>query len=108
MAKRGDAAREKVSNTIANAFAVTGDYVTTADKKIYVTARDGDNGELLQFAISITMPKVPMSAGTFAPGGSLMDEEIAVDASVATPKQTDLSPDDKAKVADLMVRLGLA
>ena len=105
MAKRGDIAREKVSKTIADAFG--SDLVGIQDKKIYVQAKDGENGELLQFAISITMPKVPMTAGTFAPGGSLDSEEVTAGASVATPVQTDLSPDDKAKVAELMAKLGL-
>ena len=55
MAKRGDAARAEVMSTITNAFATTGNLVGTIDKKIYVTADDG--GEILQFAISITMPE---------------------------------------------------
>ena len=105
MAKRGDAAREAISKTIMEAFGSR--YDGTLDKKLYVEARDGDNGELIQFAISITMPKVPVTFGTFAPGGSVESEEIAAAGSVAAPKQTDLAPDDKKKVADLMARLGL-
>ena len=58
--RRGDYARSSVVNTIINAF---GDnYVTTQDKKIYVNATEG--GEVIQFAISITMPKTPIAAAT--------------------------------------------
>ena len=58
--RRGDCARSSVVNTIINAF---GDnYVTTQDKKIYVNATEG--GEVIQFAISITMPKTPIAAAT--------------------------------------------
>lgn len=58
--RRGDYARSSVVNTIINAF---GDnYVATQDKKIYVNATEG--GEVIQFAISITMPKTPIAAAT--------------------------------------------
>lgn len=61
--RRGDYARSSIVNTIINAF---GDnYVTTQDKKIYVNATDGaKGGEIIQFAISITMPKTPIAAAT--------------------------------------------
>lgn len=58
--RRGDYARSSVVNTIINAF---GDnYVTTQDKKIYVNATEG--GEVIQFAISITMPKTSIAASS--------------------------------------------
>lgn len=104
MAKRGDQARESVKNTIINAF---GDkFVTFADKKIYVEAQDGPGGELLQFAITMTMPKNPVARGdvpaTSTPAGN---DWTGPSAPAATP--TEISDDDKAKVADLMKQLGI-
>ena len=59
MARRGDLARENVTKIIVDAF---GDnFVTIQDKKIYVMGSDG--GEMVQFAISLTMPKTPVEAG---------------------------------------------
>lgn len=97
--KRGDAARESAKNTIINAFAATGDYVATLDKKIYVTAKDGPNGEVIQFAISMTMPKVPVEP-----------QEQSSDTPVSTVSETftELSAPDKQKVAELMQKLGIS
>lgn len=98
MAKRGDLARESVKDTIVNAFSATGDYVAIVDKKIYVQAQDGPGGEVLQFAISMTMPKVPVAAGEAPSGASTpAKEEVNVE----------LSASDKEKVADLMRKLGI-
>ena len=100
MAKRGELARESVKNTIVNAFASTGDFVTVLDKKIYVTARDGDGGEFLQFAISMTMPKVPVEGG-----GEITTTTDTVTNTSSAP--VELSASDKEKVADLMRKLGI-
>lgn len=98
MAKRGDTAREAVKNKIIEAFGE--DFVGIADKKIYVQVSDG--GEMIQFAIAMTMPKNPLEVGNnsdvTAAGGSV--------APVTTP--TELSSEDKEKVADLMKKLGLS
>lgn len=97
MAKRGDIAREAVKNKIIEAFGE--DFVAFVDKKIYVQASDG--GEMIQFAIAMTMPKNPIEGGNnsdvSAAGGSV--------APATTP--TELSSEDKEKVADLMKKLGL-
>lgn len=104
MAKKGDAAREAVKNTIINAF---GDkFVDFVDKKIYVEAQDGPGGETLQFAITMTMPKTPVARGNARPT-SASAESSSIDATVpAAPVQ--LSDDDAAKVAQLMEKLGLS
>lgn len=95
MARRGDLAREALAQTIKKAF---GDnYVATVDKKVYVNVPDGLGGELIQFAISWTMPKTTI--GTDA--GSSSDETAEV------PMATELSPEDKAKVEELKKRLGI-
>lgn len=100
MAKRGDQARESVKNTIIAAFSGSNDYVGFVDKKIYVTAQDGVGGEKIQFAISMTMPKTPLSA------------DAAASAEV-TPAMTGpsgpvvLAEEDEKAVDELMKKLGV-
>lgn len=53
MARKGDTAKAEVIKKIEDAFGA--DFITFQDKKIYVKGRE--NGEELQFAISVTMPK---------------------------------------------------
>ena len=108
MPKRGDIARERVKDTIINAFSASGDYITTQDKKIYVQARDGDNGEVIQFAISMTMPKTQVSAApaaTWYPEGSPDSEQVSM--PVKTVKPVEMSPEDKAAVERLKRALGV-
>ncbi len=96
MAKRGDSARQSVTKTIADAFGTN--FVGIQDKKIYVQAEDGLNGEVIQFAISITMPKVPVTISNNMVKGESKTQII-------TP--TELSPEDQAKVKELMEKLGV-
>ena len=99
MARRGELARETASRIIIEAF---GDkYVTTADKKIYVEVNDGPGGELLQFAISMTMPKNTLTKTAAAAN----DWSGPVAASVST--EAAISDEDRAKVQELMQELGL-
>lgn len=70
MPKKGDVARETVKNTIIETFNSTGNYVAFVDKKIYVTAQDGPGGEVLQFAISMTMPKTPVASAAQTAGST--------------------------------------
>jgi len=96
--RRGDLAKQYVSDTIIQAF--SGNYLATQDKKIYLNVPDGPGGEIVQIALSMTMPKVqieapaagaPTSASTHAP----------------TKTPVTLSDDDKAAVAQLMKNLGI-
>lgn len=97
MAKRGDIAREAVKNKIIEAFG--DDLVGLVDKKIYVQASDG--GEMIQFAITMTMPKNPIEVGNNS-------DSSAGERSVAAEiMPTELSSEDKEKVARLMERLGV-
>lgn len=100
--RRGDAAKTAAINTILNTF--EGSFLL--DKKIYINVKDGSNGETVQLAISLTMPKTPVSGsaatGT-APAGD--SNAAAWESAPATP--TELSQEDKAKVADLCARLGI-
>ena len=101
MAKRGDAARQSVMDTICKAF---GDnFVGVQDKKIYVWAQDGINGEKIQFAVSITMPKTPIAGG-----GDNMPSSSSVETASATSfTPTELAPEDKAKIEALKAQLGI-
>ena len=63
--RRGDAAKTVAINTILNTF--EGSFLL--DKKIYINVKDGSNGETVQLAISLTMPKTPVS-GSAATGAA--------------------------------------
>lgn len=102
MAKRGDAAREAVKDTIIKAFNETGDFVAFLDKKIYVQAKDGPNGETLQFAITMTMPKVQVEAGAQTAG---TPNQNGASAGVVINMPTKLSSEDKAQVEALKNKL---
>lgn len=98
--RRGDAAKQSAIATIQEAFGEG--FVGYIDKKAYVNVRDGANGEVVQLAISITMPKVPIDATAASP---TTDPNAAPwEAKPATP--TELSAEDKEKVSMLMERLG--
>ena len=101
MAKRGDAARQSVMDTICKAF---GDnFVGIQDKKAYVFAQDGVNGEKIQFAISITMPKTPIAGG----GDSMSSTSSSDTPSANSFAPTELAPEDKAKIEELKAKLGI-
>ena len=106
MSKRGDAAREAVKNTIISAFGPN--FLGLVYKKIYVEAQDGPGGETLQFAITMTMPKTSI-ARSEAPQISVSagsTDWSGPSAPAATPP-TEISEDDKAKVAELMRQLNI-
>lgn len=102
MAKKGEQAREIVKNTIIDAFQATGDFVAFKDKKIYVQAKNGSNGEVLQFAITMTMPKTAIEAGTQTSGSSAWDSNSGNTVSAAP---TELSSEDKEQVEKLKNKL---
>lgn len=94
---KGVVARNVVEKTIQSAFGEN--YVGVDNKKIYVEAAD-DSGELVQFAITITMTKTPIKR---------QDNDLT-DASVeevadAPRKAVELSEDEKKKVEDLLKKL---
>lgn len=96
--KRGDLAREKVVETIKSAF---GDNcLGVQEKKIYVTA--DENGEKIQFAISITMPKAAVSLADQPHDWS--DSPVV---NESAKPATAISKEDEEKVAALMRTLGI-
>lgn len=95
--RRGDLAKQSAIATIQTAFG--DDFVGLIDKKLYVNVKDGPNGEVVQLSIALTMPKTPVSAS------AVPVTAAAWESKPATP--TELSAEDKAKVADLCARLGI-
>ncbi len=93
--KRGDAARDAARQKIIDAFGA--DYITTIDKKIYVCAPDGEGGEKIQFAITMTMPKTPVETNCAA--------VVSTGNPASTPTQ--LSDADRAAVDALKAKLGI-
>ena len=102
--RRGDLAKQSAIATIQAAFGE--DFVGLIDKKLYVNVKDGPNGEVIQLSIAPTMPKTPVSASAVPVSTPTGDSNAAAwESTPATP--TELSQEDKAKVADLCARLGI-
>lgn len=100
--RRGDAAKTAAINTILNTF--EGSFLL--DKKIYINVKDGPNGEVVQLSITLTMPKTPVNSSAVPVSAPTGDSNAAAwESTPATP--TELSSEDKAKVADLCARLGI-
>ncbi len=97
--KKGDIARETVKNQIIKAF---GDnYIGQRDKKIYVNAKDGPSGEIIQVAISMTIAKIQIGNFVEDGGGAFPST------TEQKPNSTELSDEDKSEVARLMKKLNI-
>lgn len=102
--RRGDLAKQSAIATIQAAFGE--DFVGLIDKKLYVNVKDGPNGEVVQLSIALTMPKTPVSASAVPVTTPAADGNAAAwESKPTTP--TELSAEDKEKVADLCARLGI-
>lgn len=100
--RKGDAAKAAAINTILNTF--EGSFMV--DKKLYINVKDGPNGEVVQLAIALTMPKTPVTADAVPVAAPKVDANAAAwESKPSTP--TKLSADDEKKVADLCARLGI-
>lgn len=100
--RKGDAAKAAAINTILNTF--EGSFMV--DKKLYINVKDGPNGEVVQLAIALTMPKTPVTADAVPVAAPKVDTNAAAwESKPSTP--TKLSADDEKKVADLCARLGI-
>lgn len=100
--RKGDAAKAAAINTILNTF--EGSFMI--DKKLYINVKDGPNGEVVQLAIALTMPKTPVTADAVPVAAPKVDTNAAAwESKPSTP--TKLSADDEKKVADLCARLGI-
>lgn len=102
---KGAIAKQEVIEKIASAFGT--DFIGEVDKKVYVWAEE--NGEKIQIAIALTCPKTPVAVSNQMPQTSSGDWDFSDDA-VTTPtpiERAEITPEEKAKVADLMAKLGL-
>ena len=101
---KGTNAKNAVINKIAMSFGT--DYIGEIDKKVYVWADDG--GEKVQIAIALTCPKNPVETGgvSTAPvsGWDFSDNVVTASAPVS---KAEITPEEQARIADMMSRLGL-
>ena len=101
---KGANAKNAVINKIAMTFGT--DYIGEIDKKVYVWADDG--GEKVQIAIALTCPKNPVETGgvSTAPvsGWDFSDNVVTASAPVS---KAEITPEEQARIADMMSRLGL-
>ena len=106
MAIKGAVAKTNVINKIAMAFG--NDFIGEIDKKIYVLADDG--GSRVQIALALTCPKIQVDAPS---GSSVMDhsdwdfEDTPATAVPAQKAKAEITDEEKARIADMMSRLGL-
>lgn len=105
LSKRGDAAREAAKNTIIEAFGTN--FVCCADKKIYVEVQDGPGGETIQLAISMTIPKTALARSEESQTSVPANDWSGPVASNSAAQSSEITEDDKAKVKELMKKLGL-
>lgn len=97
--RRGDAAKDLITKTILSTF--EGSFVS--DKKIYISVKDGASGEVVQIAVSLTMPKTPIAGG----GDSTLSTSSFDTPSANSFTPTELAPEDKAKIEELKAKLGI-
>lgn len=102
---KGAIAKQNVINKIKAAFGA--DYIGEYDKKIYVWAQE--NGERIQIALSLTCPKVQVAVANTPVTGDFNFEDDAPSTVVAAGafQPADITPEERARVNDLMEKLGL-
>lgn len=106
---KGAIAKEQVAAMIAAAF--EDKYIGEFDKKLYVWSEE--NGDPVQIAISLTCPKTPIAAAAVSATAATDDNgdwDFSDDAKPAALAQTaaaTITDEERAKVAELMKKLGL-
>lgn len=93
---RGSIAKENLIKRFATA--VGDDFICERDKKFYFWSTE--NGERIQVAVSMTVPKTPVECN--APGGDLDFSDTQTEA-----KLVEMGADEKATLNRLMTELGL-
>ena len=99
----GANAKSIVENKIRDAFGEN--FVGVYDKKIYVQADDG-NGEMVQIAISLTCPKVPLAAGGIAADG-LDFNNMPAPGTATEFKPAEITVEETENIRKLIAELGL-
>lgn len=93
---KGTVAKENLIKRFATA--VGEDFICERDKKFYFWSTE--NGERVQVAVSMTVPKTPVECN--APGGDLDFSDAPTEA-----KPVEMGVDEKATLDRLMAELGL-
>lgn len=100
---KGSNAKIDVENKIRNAF---GDrFVGVAEKKLYVLGDEG-NGELIQVALSLTCPKVPLSAGGVSEDGLDFDN-MPSSGKPTEFKPAEITTEETENIRKMLAELGL-
>lgn len=97
---KGSIAKENLIKRFATA--VGEDFICEKDKKFYFWSTE--NGERVQVAVSMTVPKTPVECT--APGGDLNFESESA-STPAVNKPVEMGEDEKATLDRLMAELGL-
>lgn len=102
---KGTIGKQNVINKIKQAFGA--DFIGEYDKKIYVWTQE--NGERIQIALSLTCPKVQVAVSDAPVAGDFNFEDDAPSTVVAASayQPADISDEERARVNDLMAKLGL-
>ena len=102
---KGSIGKQNVINKIKAAFGA--DFIGEYDKKIYVWTQE--NGERIQIALSLTCPKVQVAVANTPVTGDFNFEDDAPSTVVAAGafQPADITPEERARVNDLMEKLGL-
>ena len=102
---KGDQAKAAVVAKLKEVFG--NDYIGEYSKKYYVWSKDG--GERVQIAISLTCPKVPVEVSSAPVTGDYnFEDDVPTNVVAAAPYQpADITPEERARVAELMAKLGL-
>ena len=105
MAAKGTEAKLDVMNRIKAAFGE--DFIGEVDKKIYVWGNEG--GGKVQIALAMTCPKTPVVTGEtmIVSTNGRMDFEASTMPVVNRAATTEITPEERATVAEMMARLGL-
>lgn len=103
--RRGDIAKQYVIDTIAQTFKDS--FVCIKDKKIYLNIKE--NQEIIQIAISLTVPKVQVQAqsATQTTAGTDWRESTNDSSQKSSAGPVSLSPEDEEAVRRLMEKLGV-
>lgn len=100
---KGAEAKEYVARKLKEAFGE--DYVGEVDKKYYVWSRE--NGQRMQIAIAMTCPKVPIGEVPTESGDFDWEGSSVTNEPVTKHNPVEIDDDERARVAELMKKLGL-
>lgn len=100
---KGAEAKEYVARKLKEAFGE--DYVGEVDKKYYVWSRE--NGQRMQIAIAMTCPKVPIGEVLAESSDFDWEGSSVTNEPVTKHNPVEIDDDERARVAELMKKLGL-